>query len=153
MPTNVDVPNLGKSATEAVLIRWIKEDGEFVGKDEPVAELETDKANADLPAPAAGVLRHVKAAGDTVLVGETIGRVDDAPAGAAASAKAASPTGRSGTGCDQGACSCSDRIRAGRGPRRRRDQAAERPGAAPRRGGELQAGGPAAVRPPAGRRE
>jgi 2-oxoglutarate dehydrogenase E2 component (dihydrolipoamide succinyltransferase) len=90
MPTNVDVPNLGESVTEAVLIRWIKKDGEFVGKDEPVAELETDKANADLPAPAAGVLRHVKAAGDTVLVGETIGRVDDAPAGAAASAKSAS---------------------------------------------------------------
>jgi 2-oxoglutarate dehydrogenase E2 component (dihydrolipoamide succinyltransferase) len=83
MPTNVDVPNLGESVTEAVLIRWIKKDGELVGKDEAVAELETDKANADLPAPAAGVLRHVKAAGDTVLVGETIGRVDDAPAGAA----------------------------------------------------------------------
>src|SRR6476660_8094524 len=86
MPTNVDVPNLGESVTEAVLIRWIKKDGEPVGKDEPVAELETDKANADLPAPAAGVLRHVKAAGDTVLVGETIGRVDEAPAGAAAAA-------------------------------------------------------------------
>src|SRR6478752_5709423 len=92
MPTNVDVPNLGESVTEAVLIRWIKKDGEFVGKDEPVAELETDKANADLPAPAAGVLRHVKAAGDTVLVGETIGRVDDAPAGAAQGAsKATAP--------------------------------------------------------------
>src|SRR5205814_589438 len=88
MPTNVDVPNLGESVTEAVLIRWIKKDGELVGKDEAVAELETDKANADLPAPAAGVLRHVKAAGDTVLVGETIGRVDEAPAGAASAAKA-----------------------------------------------------------------
>src|SRR6478672_8553292 len=95
MPTNVDVPNLGESVTEAVLIRWIKKDGDLVGKDEPVAELETDKANADLPAPAAGVLRHVKAAGDTVLVGETIGRVDEAPAGAAA-ASAAKPAAQAG---------------------------------------------------------
>src|SRR4051812_30984112 len=103
MPTNVDVPNLGESVTEAVLIRWIKKDGEPVGKDEAVAELETDKANADLPAPAAGVLRHVKSAGDTVLVGETIGRVDDAPAGAAAAGKPAAQSAAAAQGTSKSA--------------------------------------------------
>ena len=51
MPTNVEVPPLGESVTEAVLLRWIKNDGEAVKKDEPLAELETDKANVDLPSP------------------------------------------------------------------------------------------------------
>jgi len=82
MPTNVTVPGMGESVTEAVLLRWLKNDGDVVATDEPICELETDKANVDLPSPAAGVLRHAKNAGDTVHVGETIARVDDGPAGA-----------------------------------------------------------------------
>src|SRR3954463_16254021 len=77
MPTNVEIPPLGESVTEAVLLRWIKNDGEAVKKDEPLAELETDKANVDLPSPGAGVLRHAKKAGDTVKVGETIAGIDE----------------------------------------------------------------------------
>src|SRR3954471_13227210 len=73
MPTNVVVPSLGESVTEAVLLRWIKPDGDAVAKDEPLAELETDKANVDLPSPAAGVLRHGKKPNDSVKVGEVIG--------------------------------------------------------------------------------
>src|SRR5688572_27677165 len=83
MPTNVDVPSLGESVTEAVLLRWLKKEGEPVTKDEPLAELETDKANVELPAPAAGVLRRAKEEGDTIHVGETIARVDEGGAGAA----------------------------------------------------------------------
>ncbi len=52
MPTNVDVPPLGESVSEAVLLRWLKNDGEYVTTDEPVCELETDKANVDLAAKA-----------------------------------------------------------------------------------------------------
>ena len=77
MPTNVDVPALGESVREAVLIKWHKSDGEAVTAAEPIAELETDKANVDVPAPSAGVLRHVKEEGATVTIGDTIARIDE----------------------------------------------------------------------------
>ena len=77
MPTNVDVPPLGESVREAVLIKWHKQDGDTVAAAEPIAELETDKANVDVPAPAAGVIRRVKKEGDTVSIGETIARIDE----------------------------------------------------------------------------
>jgi 2-oxoglutarate dehydrogenase E2 component (dihydrolipoamide succinyltransferase) len=82
---------MGESVSEAVLLRWMKQDGDTVSADEPIAELETDKANADLPAPAAGVLRTVKNPGDTVHVGETIARIDEGggkPASGSTAAKA-----------------------------------------------------------------
>jgi 2-oxoglutarate dehydrogenase E2 component (dihydrolipoamide succinyltransferase) len=77
MPTNVDIPALGESVQEAVLLKWHKNDGEVVAKDEPLCELETDKANVDVPSPAAGVLRKVKQEGQTVQIGETIARIDE----------------------------------------------------------------------------
>ena len=55
MATPVKVPPLGESVTSAILDPWLKNDGEAVAKDEPVCLLETDKANVDLPASAAGV--------------------------------------------------------------------------------------------------
>ena len=91
MPTPIEVPPLGESVTEAVLLRWLKNEGEYVAADEPLAELETDKANVDLPARAAGVLRQHKKPGDTVRVGETIARIDEAPAGAQPAPKSAEP--------------------------------------------------------------
>ena len=90
MPTNVDVPALGESVREAVLIKWHKNDGETVAAAEPIAELETDKANVDVPAPAAGVVRRVKKEGDTVAIGETIARIEEGGAGSSASAAATS---------------------------------------------------------------
>jgi 2-oxoglutarate dehydrogenase E2 component (dihydrolipoamide succinyltransferase) len=84
MATNVDIPALGESVREAVLIKWHKSDGDTVAVAEPLAELETDKANVDVPAPAAGVLRRVKKEGDTVAIGETIARIEEgsgSPAG------------------------------------------------------------------------
>ncbi len=83
MPVNVVIPSLGDSVSEAVLIKWHKNDGDTVARDEAVCELETDKANVDVPSPAAGVLRRVKDEGDTVQIGEIIGRVDESAAGAA----------------------------------------------------------------------
>jgi 2-oxoglutarate dehydrogenase E2 component (dihydrolipoamide succinyltransferase) len=73
---NVDVPALGESVREAVLIKWHKNDGDAVAAAEPIAELETDKANVDVPAPSAGVLRRVKNEGDTVAIGDTIARIE-----------------------------------------------------------------------------
>jgi 2-oxoglutarate dehydrogenase E2 component (dihydrolipoamide succinyltransferase) len=90
MPTNVDIPALGESVREAVLIKWHKSDGDSVSKDEPLCELETDKANVDVPSPAAGVFRKVKDEGQTVLIGETIARIDDAGASAGNGSAAAS---------------------------------------------------------------
>ena len=53
MSTNVDIPPLGESVSEAVLLRWLRNDGDVVSEGDPLAELETDKANVDLPSPAA----------------------------------------------------------------------------------------------------
>lgn len=87
MATNVPVPNLGDSVAEARLIKWHKSDGEAVKADEPLCELETDKANVDVPSPGAGVLKRTKSEGDTVKIGEVIATID--PAGkASAPAKA-----------------------------------------------------------------
>jgi len=78
---DIRVPSVGESVTEGRISRWIKPDGSAVKIDEPVCELETDKATADVPAPATGVLRHGAIEGDTVLVGAVIGTID--PAGVA----------------------------------------------------------------------
>ena len=74
--TNVQVPGLGESVSEAVLIKWHKQDGQAVAMDEPIAELETDKANVDVPSPAAGVIHRTKQEGAKVRIGETIATID-----------------------------------------------------------------------------
>src|SRR4051812_49025612 len=91
MSTNVEIPPLGESVSEAVLLRWLKNDGDPVSEGDSLAELETDKANVDLPAQTGGVLRQLKSAGDTVQVGETVARIDPAGAGAGTSQPAAKP--------------------------------------------------------------
>lgn len=73
---NVDIPELGESVTEAILVEWLKQEGDYVQVDEPVCLIETDKADAELPAPAAGVLKRLKQDGDTILVGETVAEID-----------------------------------------------------------------------------
>ena len=90
MAFEVRVPSLGESVTEAVIGRWIKQDGEVVGVDEPILELESDKANMDLAAEHAGRLKVLKKAGDTVAVGDLVATIEAAD-GAAASAPASAP--------------------------------------------------------------
>jgi 2-oxoglutarate dehydrogenase E2 component (dihydrolipoamide succinyltransferase) len=93
MPTNIPVPPLGESVTEATVLRWLKNDGDYVDVDEPLVELETDKANVDIPTKAPGVLRQSKRAGETVKVGETIARIEEGakPASRPVASSAASP--------------------------------------------------------------
>ena len=99
MSTNVEIPPLGESVSEAVLLRWLKNEGDSVAEGDSIAELETDKANVDLPARAGGVLRQLKSAGDTVQVGETVARIDPAGSGAGASgAGAKAPPGKNAPG-------------------------------------------------------
>jgi 2-oxoglutarate dehydrogenase E2 component (dihydrolipoamide succinyltransferase) len=83
--SQVQVPALGESVTEALLTRWLKAEGDVVSIDEPICELESDKATVDLPAPADGVLRQKKRAGEAARVGEVIAEIDESgtPAGPA----------------------------------------------------------------------
>src|SRR3954471_7487802 len=84
MSTNVAIPPLGESVSEAVLLRWLKNDGEPVAEGDSLAELETEKAKGDFPAQHRRGLRQLKSPGDTVQVGETVARIDPAGAGASA---------------------------------------------------------------------
>ncbi len=88
--TEIRVPTLGKSVTEATIGRWFKKAGEAVAVDEPLVELETDKVTIEVPAPSAGVLGEITAKdGETVAVGALLGQINEGAAGAAAKPAAA----------------------------------------------------------------
>jgi 2-oxoglutarate dehydrogenase E2 component (dihydrolipoamide succinyltransferase) len=90
--TEIRVPTLGESVSEATIGRWFKKPGDTVAVDEPLVELETDKVTIEVPAPAAGVLFDVAAKdGDTVAVGALLGQIKDG-AGAAPAPKTTAPT-------------------------------------------------------------
>jgi len=85
MATDVKVPTLGESITEGTLAQWLKQPGEAVAADEPIASLETDKVSVEVPSPVAGTLsEQLFAEGDTVEVGAVIARVGEAVSDAAA---------------------------------------------------------------------
>src|SRR5208282_24646 len=82
MTTEIKVPSLGESVTEATVAKWLKRPGEAVAADEPVAELETDKVTLEVPAPASGTLAEILAEeGANVPVGAVLGRIADGLAG------------------------------------------------------------------------
>jgi 2-oxoglutarate dehydrogenase E2 component (dihydrolipoamide succinyltransferase) len=86
MTTEIKVPVLGESVTEATIGKWFKKVGDTIKVDEPLVELETDKVTVEVPSPVAGVLSEIKAAeGTTIAVGSILGFVK-AGAGAAAAA-------------------------------------------------------------------
>src|ERR1700730_8691033 len=96
--TEIRVPTLGESVTEATIGRWFKKAGDAVAVDDPLVELETDKVPIEVPAPSAGTLGEIAAKdGETVAVGALLGQINDGAAGAAkppaapAPAKAAPP--------------------------------------------------------------
>jgi 2-oxoglutarate dehydrogenase E2 component (dihydrolipoamide succinyltransferase) len=93
MATEIRVPALGESVTEATVGQWFKKPGDAVKADEPLVELETDKVTVEVPAPAAGVLGEITAAqGTTVAVGAVIGSIrEGAGAGSAAPVAKAAP--------------------------------------------------------------
>lgn len=89
MSTEVKVPTLGESVTEATIGEWLKKPGEAVALDEPIASLETDKVAVEVPSPVAGVMgQQLAAVGDTVNVGAAIATIE---AGGAAAAPAPVP--------------------------------------------------------------
>jgi len=93
--TEIRVPTLGESVTEATIGKWFKKPGDQVAVDEPLVELETDKVTIEVPAPSAGILSEIFAKdGETVAVGALLGQITAgaaAPAKAATSAPAAKP--------------------------------------------------------------
>jgi 2-oxoglutarate dehydrogenase E2 component (dihydrolipoamide succinyltransferase) len=98
MATEIKVPALGESVTEATVAKWLKKLGEPVAVDDPVVELETDKVTLEVNATAAGVLSEIRVPeGANVNVGGVLGTIDGtgraaAPAAAAAPKPAATPT-------------------------------------------------------------
>src|SRR4051794_26106655 len=77
MATEVKVPTLGESITEATLGEWLKKPGDPVKADEPIASLETDKVAVEVPSPVAGVMGdQLVKVGDTVAVGAAIARIE-----------------------------------------------------------------------------
>ncbi len=73
----IKIPEVGESVREALLAKWFKRSGDFVKRDEPLCEIETDKITLDLNADAAGVLTIAVSEGTTVAVGTTIGAIEE----------------------------------------------------------------------------
>jgi 2-oxoglutarate dehydrogenase E2 component (dihydrolipoamide succinyltransferase) len=82
MAVNIVVPSVGESITEGTISQWLKKDGETVRADEPLFELETEKATTPVPAPASGRLAIAVPQGQTVKIGQVVGRLEDGAAAA-----------------------------------------------------------------------
>jgi pyruvate dehydrogenase E2 component (dihydrolipoamide acetyltransferase) len=94
MPTDIIMPQMGESIVEGTITKWLKKPGDKVQRDEPLFEISTDKVDAEIPAPASGVLREIKVAeGTTVGVNTVVGTiaVDGEAAAAPAKSSAAKP--------------------------------------------------------------
>jgi len=101
MPTDVVMPQMGESIFEGTITKWLKKPGDKVERDEPLFEISTDKVDAEIPSPASGVLKEIKASdGSTVQINTVVAIIDEAgapsadghaPAPAAAAPPAAAP--------------------------------------------------------------
>jgi 2-oxoglutarate dehydrogenase E2 component (dihydrolipoamide succinyltransferase) len=93
MPTEVVMPQMGESIFEGTITKWLKKAGDKVQRDEPLFEISTDKVDAEIPAPASGVLQEIRVAeGNTVQVNTVVGVIGDGDGAAAPiPAKAAAP--------------------------------------------------------------
>jgi len=91
MPTDVVMPQMGESITEGTLTKWLKKPGDTVARDEPLFEISTDKVDAEIPSPAAGILGAIKVEeGATVTVGTVVCAIEEAGS-ASTPASATSP--------------------------------------------------------------
>src|SRR3569623_2158424 len=89
MSLELKVPGIGESIQEATVGLWKKAEGDFVAIDEPLVEIESEKATLEVPSPGAGVLKKIlRKQGDTVSIGEVLAEIDDAAKPGAAKAKA-----------------------------------------------------------------
>jgi pyruvate dehydrogenase E2 component (dihydrolipoamide acetyltransferase) len=87
MPTDVVMPQMGESITEGTLTKWLKKPGDTVARDEPLFEISTDKVDAEIPSPAAGVLGEIKVQeGATVGIGTVVCAIEESGAAAVSNA-------------------------------------------------------------------
>ncbi len=93
MPTDIVMPQMGESIVEGTITKWLKKPGDKVQRDEPLFEISTDKVDAEIPAPASGVLQDIKVSeGTTVQVNTVVGTIaTDGESAAAASKPVAAP--------------------------------------------------------------
>src|SRR5262245_46931707 len=79
MPTDVVMPQMGESIAEGTIVRWIKKVGDQVARDEPLFEISTDKVDAEIPSPAAGVIAEIRVhEGETVPVNSVVAVIGSA---------------------------------------------------------------------------
>src|ERR1700720_3937230 len=92
MAADVVMPQMGESIFEGTITKWLKKPGDKVERDEPLFEISTDKVDAEIPSPTAGVLKEIKVKeGQTVPINTVVATIDGAGAAAAASAPAPTP--------------------------------------------------------------
>ena len=92
MPTDIIMPQMGESIVEGTITKWLKKPGDKVQRDEPLFEISTDKVDAEIPAPASGVLQEIKVSeGTTVGVNTVVGTIAVDGEAAAAAAKPSAP--------------------------------------------------------------
>src|SRR5436309_5548988 len=90
MPTDVVMPQMGESIAEGTVVRWIKKIGDKVDRDEPLFEISTDKVDAEIPSPIAGVLTEIRVKeGETVSVNSVVAVIGGAATQAAGTSQAA----------------------------------------------------------------
>ncbi|MDI3255349.1 MAG: 2-oxo acid dehydrogenase subunit E2 [Bacillota bacterium] len=93
MPTDVIMPQMGESIFEGTITKWLKKPGDSVQRDEPLFEISTDKVDAEIPSPAAGVLKEIKVSeGTTVQINTVVAVIDEAGSPAASAPNEAAPT-------------------------------------------------------------
>ena len=74
---DIKVPTVGESISEVTLVKWLKKDGDYVNRDEVIAEMESEKATFEVNAEKAGLLRQVGKEGDTLKIGDLVARIDE----------------------------------------------------------------------------
>ncbi len=92
MSTEVVMPQMGESVAEGTIVRWIKKVGDTIERDEPLFEISTDKVDAEIPSPAAGVITEIRAKeGETVEVNSVVAVIGEAGSKPAAPVSAPAP--------------------------------------------------------------
>src|ERR671936_2756058 len=82
MSTTVTMPQLGETVVEGTITKWLKSEGEEIGRDEPLFEISTDKVDTEVPSPVAGTVSKILVQeGETVSVGTELAEIDDGSAG------------------------------------------------------------------------
>src|SRR4026207_1384132 len=77
---DIKVPTIGESISEVTLVKWVKKDGDYVERDEVIAELESEKATFEVNAEKAGTLKTLAKEGDTLKIGDVVARIDESAA-------------------------------------------------------------------------